>query len=202
MRAVVGDSMGGHQAYGWAISHPDRVTKLLVAAAAASQRTSATRLLDLLADTLTVTPSKRALALHAKVWSVLGVTREVYSQEAWRSAFRLSEEFVETVFERDFAGLDPQNLLCQEKWRQTDCASDLPKIRAATVVMPLRGDVFAPVEQCLEEQRTIPGASGRVLESVWGHYAFAGLGDAHERDTIDRAIADLLSANATRPRRR
>ncbi len=75
----------------------------------------------------------------------------------------------------------------------------LPQIRAATLVMPFRGDPFAPVEQCISEQRMIPGAVVRVLDSVWGHYAFAGFGGSQDRDAIDAAIGDVLNADAYRP---
>ena len=200
LHAIIGYSMGGHQAYGWATRYPERVPRLMIAAAAARPSSSAEALMGVLVRTLGVEPARRATALHARVWSVVGVTPEVYRRQAWRPAFHSQREFVETVFEQDFAALDPADLICQlDKWRRADFADALPQIRAATIVMPFRGDPFAPVEQCAAEQRTIPGAALRVLESVWGHYGFAGLGGSRDRDAIDAAIGDVLNADAYRP---
>ena len=156
--------------------------------------------MGVLVRTLGVEPARRATALHARVWSIVGVTRRCTAVRPGGRRSHSQREFVETVFEQDFAALDPANLICQlEKWRRADFADALPQIRAATIVMPFRRRSVPPVEQCAAEQRTIPGAALRVLESVWGHYGFAGLGGSRDREAIDAAIGDVLNADAYRP---
>jgi homoserine O-acetyltransferase len=199
VRLLAGYSMGALQGYEWAVRHPARVERLLVIAGATRTGRSARALIDGLAGTLT---EPDPLRRHAARWRELGVSGSVYERRRWRSLGHGSEaEFTRAVFDDDLAGWDPRDLLCQlAKWRAADVsrhaggdlAAALGRIRARTCVIALEGDPFAPLEQCAAEQTLIPGAELRLVETCWGHYAFAGF-DARDTAAIDQAIRDLLA---------
>ena len=196
---VAGYSMGAAQAYEWAVRHPARVPRLLVMAGTARTPGSAAFLIAKLTQALR---SARPLERHGELWARLGVSAAVYREERWRHAgYGSEEEFKRALFVDDFTGLAPGDLACQlSKWgtgdvsRATggDLAAALGRIRARVVVMPFKGDPFAPTEVCAAERQLIAGAELRPLDTAWGHYAFGGF-DPRDRFEIERAIGDLLT---------
>lgn len=198
---VVGYSMGAQQAYEWAVRYPDRVRRLATIGGTARTGSYAALLVDALAATLASGARSDALALHARLWSVLGVSEEVYRHEAWRGAgFGSQREFIRLVFDDEFATADPSDLICQlRKWQANDVARlaggdlarALGRIRADTLVMPLCGDPFFPVADCAAEAALIRHSLLQPHKTHWGHYAFAGF-DPADREAIDRALGGLL----------
>ncbi len=75
--------------------------------------------------------------------------------------------------------------------------SDFPRalgaIRARTIVMPCRTDLYFPPEDSALEVSHMPSAELRILDSDWGHVA--GGPDRNPQGTaaVERAIADLLA---------
>jgi homoserine O-acetyltransferase/O-succinyltransferase len=198
LRLVVGYSMGAHQAYEWAVGHPDRVERLMVIAGASRTSPAARTLIDRLSRALR---RDRPLERHAELWRGLAVPPRVYADELWRTAgYESAAHFTRVVFDEDLGGRDPRDLCCQlAKWRAVDVsrhaggdlAAALGRIRAATSVMAFRGDVFAPPEQCAGEAALIRGADAPTLETSWGHYAFGGF-EERDVEAIDAAIGDVL----------
>jgi homoserine O-acetyltransferase/O-succinyltransferase len=110
------------------------------------------------------------------------------------------EDLVRRLFEEDYARLDPADLLCQlAKWRRADVslhaggdlAAALARISARTLVVAFSHDAWFPVADCAAEQQLIPDGELRVVESVWGHYAW-GI-TAAETARIDALLRELLA---------
>jgi homoserine O-acetyltransferase len=194
---VVGFSMGAQQAYEWAVRFPEMVSRLAVFAGLA--RTTP-------ANDLVVAASAEALetggtAQHARFWAATALSAELFRREAWREAgFASVADLVRRLFEDDYGSLDPDDLLAQlEKWRRADVSrhadgdlsAALGRISARTVVAPFSHDGWFPVADCRAEQELISNSTLRVVESVWGHYAW-GI-TAAETAQIDAIIDELLA---------
>jgi homoserine O-acetyltransferase len=197
LELVLGFSMGAQQAYEWAVRFPAAVARL--AAFAGLARTTP-------ANDLLVAASAEALRTggtdqHARFWAATGLSSELFRREAWREAcFESVEDLVRRLFEDDYRGLDPEDLLCQlAKWRRADVsrhtggdlAAALGRISARTLVAPFSHDAWFPVADCEVEARLVPDGELRVVESLWGHYAW-GIGEP-ESAQIDGLVGELLA---------
>jgi len=194
---VLGYSMGAQQAYEWAVRFPGMVSRL--AAFAGLARTTP-------ANDLLVAASADALrtggtAQHARFWAATGLSAELFRGEAWRDAgFASVDDLVTRLFEEDYGRLEPADLLVQlAKWRRADVsrhaagdlAAALGRISARTVVAPFSHDRWFPTADCRAEQELVPGSTLRVVESVWGHYAW-GITPG-ETAQIEQIIRELLA---------
>lgn len=196
LELVLGFSMGAQQAYEWAVRFPGMVARL--AAFAGTARTTPGN--GLLVAAAEEALRSGGLGQHARYWAATALSAELFRQEAWREAgFASVEDLVRRLFEEDFAPADPETLLAQlVKWRRADVArggdlaSALGCITARTFVVPFSHDGLFPVADCEAEQRLIPGSELRVVESLWGHYAW-GVTVAEARQ-VDACLHDLLGA--------
>jgi homoserine O-acetyltransferase len=194
---VLGFSMGAQQAYEWAVRFPDMVARL--AAFAGLARTTPL-------NGLIVAAAENALRSggrfeHGRFWAATALSAELFCNESWRSAgFESVEELLRQLFDDDFAGLDPRDLLCQlGKWKRADVtrfaggdlAAALGRVKAQTVVAPFSRDALFPVRDCEAEQKLITGAELRVIESPWGHFAW-GVTEAEIRE-IDGVVRYIIS---------
>lgn len=194
---VLGFSMGAQQAYEWAVRFPEMVGGLAVFAGLA--RTTP-------ANDLLVAAAAEALATggteqHAHFWAATGLSAELFRREAWREAgFASVADLVTRLFEEDFAGLAPADLLAQlAKWRRADVArhtggdlaAALHRISARAAVAAFSHDSCFPAADCRAEQELVAGSSFHVVESVWGHYAW-GI-TAAETAQIEQIIRELLA---------
>jgi homoserine O-acetyltransferase len=194
---VLGFSMGAQQAYEWAVRFPGMVRRL--AAFAGTART--TPLNGLIVAASEEALRSGGLGQHARYWVGTALSAELFRRESWREAgFTSVGDMVRRLFEEDFEPQDPESLLAQlGKWRRADVsrhaagdlAAALGRISARTFVVPFSHDALFPVADCEAEQRLIRGSDLRVVESVWGHYAWGMT--AAETEQIDAILADLLS---------
>lgn len=197
LELVLGFSMGAQQAYEWAVRFPAMVRRL-AAFAGLARTTSANELL--------VAASEEALqrggtGQHARFWAATGLSAELFRREAWQAAgFESVGDLVRRGFEDDYARFEPADLLCQlQKWRGADVSrhaggdleAALGRILARTVVVPFSHDMWFPVADCEAEQRLVPGSELRVVESVWGHYAWGMT--AAETAQIENILRELLA---------
>ncbi len=197
LELVLGFSMGAQQAYEWAVRSPNAVRRL--AAFAGLARTTPTN--DLL-----VAASGEALRTggteqHAHFWAATALSAELFRGELWRDAgFTSVADLVTRLFEEDYGSFEPADLLCElEKWRRADVsrhadadlAAALGRVSARTFVVPFSHDSWFPVADCEAEQRLISNSELRVVESVWGHYAW-GI-TAAETEQIDGLLSELLA---------
>jgi homoserine O-acetyltransferase/O-succinyltransferase len=197
LELVLGFSMGAQQAYEWAVRFPAAVPRLAVFAGLARTTPS---------NDLLVTASGEALRTggatqHAHFWAATGLSAELFRREAWRGAgFTSVADLVTRLFEEDYGSFEPADLLCElDKWRRADVsrhadgdlAAALGRISARTFVVPFSHDGWFPVADCEAEQRFISDSELRVVESVWGHYAW-GITTA-ETEQIDGLLLELLA---------
>lgn len=201
LELVLGFSMGAQQAYEWAVRFPGMVHRL--AAFAGLARSTP-------ANDLLVAAAAQALATggteqHAHFWAATGLSAELFRREAWREAgFASIADLVTRLFVEDFAPLNAADLLSQlAKWRRADVArhaggdlaAALGRITARAVVAAFSHDNWFPAADCRAEQALIAGSSFRVVESVWGHYAW-GI-TAAETAQIEQIIRELLADGPT-----
>jgi homoserine O-acetyltransferase/O-succinyltransferase len=199
LELVLGFSMGAQQAYEWAVRFPAMVRRLAVFAGLA--RTTP-------ANDLLVAAAAEALAAggarpHAHFWAATALSPELFRREGWREAgFASVADLVTRLFEEDFAALHPADLLAQlAKWRRADVArhaggdlaAALGRITARAVVTPFSHDNVFPAADCRAEQRLIADSSLRIVESLWGHYAW-GI-TAAETAQIESVLGELLAGS-------
>ncbi len=197
LQLVLGFSMGAQQAYEWAVRFPAMVARLATFAGLA--RTGAAN--DLLVGAAAEALAGGGARQHAHFWAATGLSAELYRREAWRElGFTSVDDLVKRLFEDDFASLDARDLLAQlAKWRTADVArhaggdliAALGQITARTVVTAFSHDGWFAQADCAAEQELIAGSSFRLLQSVWGHYAWGITDD--EIGQIDQLVGELLA---------
>jgi homoserine O-acetyltransferase len=197
LELVLGFSMGGQQAYEWAVRFPKMVRRLGVFAALGRSTPANDLLVAAAANAL----AGGGLKHHAHFWAATGLSAELFRREAWRGAgFASVADLVTRLFEEDFARLQEADLLAQlAKWRRADVArhaggdlaAALGRIAARTVVAAFSHDNWFPAADCRAEQELIAGSSFRQVESVWGHYAW-GI-TAAETGQIEQILRELLA---------
>jgi homoserine O-acetyltransferase len=217
LQLVVGWSMGGMQAYEWAVRYPDMVKRAAPMAANARTPVHNTLLIDVHEALLTSDPAwnngfytephavHAGLRQHALAFALEGMSPAFFREEAWREAgFASLADFKRGFLEAYFLPMDPNNLLCQaRKWRTADVShhadgdlgAALGRITARTIVTAVDTDMFFPVEDCQQDAGLIPGAELRVINSVWGHLAGFCVFDA-DRQAIDDVLRDILASPA------
>jgi homoserine O-acetyltransferase/O-succinyltransferase len=197
LELVLGFSMGAQQAYEWAVRFPTLVRRL--AAFAGLARTTPAN--ELLVSAAAEALRTGGLGQHARFWAATALSADLFRQKAWRDAgFESVEDLVRRLFEEDYAQFDPADLRCQlDKWRRADVSRNaggdlgaaLGRISARTLVAPFSHDAWFPVADCEAEERLVPDGELRVVESVWGHYAW-GMTVA-ETAQIDALLSELLA---------
>ena len=175
---ALGFSMGAQQAYEYAVRYPAQVDR--VAAIAGTARTTALGAACVLVAEEALRDGD--LRAHAHAWVPVGLSAELFRSEGWRGAGYASvDELVTRLFVDDLAQLDAGDLVCQcRKWRSADVSRHeggdlglaLSRIEAQTFVLPFSHDMLFPVADCELEQRLIPHSELRVIESLWGHWAW------------------------------
>ncbi len=211
---IYGWSMGGQQALHWAALHPDRVAR--IACLCTSARTSPHNrvFLEGLRSALTTDATwtgerfsgrpERGLRSFARVYAGWALSQEFYRNEVWRSVgYSSLEDFLLRDWEAGFLRRDPANLLSMiETWIQSDISENsvyngdlqqaLRSIRARTLLMPGRSDLYFTEEDCRLEAEHIANCSVEPLISAWGHRAGNPLKSPADADFIRTAVHELL----------
>jgi homoserine O-acetyltransferase len=131
-------------------------------------------------------------------------SHEFYQEERWRTVFGMSSltDFINGVMKATYEPMDPNCLLCQLwKWQRADVsrhtggdlAAALRRIEAKTFVMPVSHDMFFPPNECEADQRLIPGAQLRYIESKEGHISLLGF-EPKYMEQVDAYLSELLSS--------
>ena len=210
---VIGYSMGAQQAYQWAVSHPDMVERIAPFCATAKTTPHNVVFLQSLRAALTADSTwsngnyeqqpyigMRALA---RVYAAWGLSQQFYRQELWRQmGFDSLEDFVTRFWEQRYGRRDANNFLSMIKtWESNDVggtpgmggslARALGSIKAKTTILASATDLYFTVEDMKFEAALIKGANFRVIPSIWGHMAGAGL-NAADSALIATEIRALL----------
>jgi homoserine O-acetyltransferase len=197
---AVGFSMGAQQAYQWAVSAPDRVARC--APICGSARTAEHNIVFL--DGIEATLLGAGKAAVGRVWAGWGLSQTFYRDECWRPlGFDSREAFVQERYVASFEAADAHDLHAMLKtWRGAnvgdtepfggDAAAALASIRALTLVMPSRTDLYFPPEDSAREIEHLASGELCVIESIYGHAAGGGGNDA-DTAFIDAQLKRLLA---------
>jgi homoserine O-acetyltransferase len=211
---ITGYSMGAQQALQWAVSHSDMVER--IAPFCGTAKTTPHNAVFLMGVSAALTADSawregdyedqpvKGLRALARVYAGWGFSQSFYKQELYRQmGFAELEDFIAGFWEKRYGRRDANNLLSMLRtWELNDVGTTpglggsleqaLGMIKAKATMMASETDLYFPPEDIRSEAGRIPGARFRVIPSLWGHMAGAGLSQADSR-FIENEIKALLS---------
>lgn len=211
-----GWSMGAQQALHWGAIFPDRVER--ICAVCGSARTSPHNkvFLEGVRATLTADPAwrngyfaerpVRGLRAMGRVYAGWAMSQAFYREHLYREiGFSSLEDYLVRAWEANYLRRDADNLLAMlDVWTRSDISDNgiykgdldaaLGAIKARTLVMPGRTDLYFTPEDSEAEAARIPGAEYRPIESVWGHRAGNPIECDADRTFLRDAVHELLAA--------
>jgi homoserine O-acetyltransferase len=197
LRAVIGFSMGGQQAFQWAVSYPDFSDAIVVTAATAKTWPHGIVRLEGQIATITADPAfnhgdyteqpVRGLDTFGLVWAGWLFSQQWWREELWRVGAPEGTTLEQAIagFRHDFIpGADANDLILQMRtWEQHDVgttpgfAGDVTRalraIHARVLYMPSATDLYFPLEDAKFEAASIPNLVFKPIPSLWGHTAGA-----------------------------
>ena len=210
---VIGWSMGGCQAYEWALQEPHRVERLLPFCASA--RCSPTNRVFLEGvraalradaawdgDTLTSVP-ERGLRAFGRVYAGWAYSAAFFDGAEYRALGFETLEALLDDWEADHLSWDARDLLCKlDTWARADISRNpvhdgdldaaLAAIPARAILMPCTTDAYFTPDLAQAEAARMPRAECRPFASVWGHCAATpGRPAPGFMEFLDTAIRDL-----------
>jgi homoserine O-acetyltransferase/O-succinyltransferase len=211
---VTGWSMGAQQTFQWAASHPDMVERIAPFCGTAKTTPHNAVFLQGVRAALTADaawmdgnyqdqPAKGVRAF-SHVYAGWAFSQPFYKQELYRQlGFGSLEDFITGFWERRYVRRDANNLLSMLRtWQLNDLGATpgfggsleraLGAIKAKATVMAGETDLYFTPADIEADAAYIPGARFRVIPSVWGHMAGAGLNPA-DSEFIDKEIKALLA---------
>lgn len=212
---VIGWSMGGCQAYEWAVQFPDFIERLLPFCATAQCSPHNYVFLEGVKAALTAddrwkggrytSPPEKGLRAFGRSYAGWAYSSVFFNEGEYRARGFESIEALLADWEKDHLTWDANDLLCKLwAWQNADVSandtykSDLPAalgaVSARTIVMPSSTDMYFTAEHAKREASMLPRAEFRPFESNWGHCACTPSAPAPGfTKFLDTAIADLLS---------
>jgi homoserine O-acetyltransferase len=212
---VVGYSMGAQQAYQWAVSHPDIVDRIAPFCGTARTSPHNAVFLEGVRAALTAdaawmdgeykAPPSRGLRALARVYAGWGFSQDFYKNEIYRQlGFTSALDCVTGFWEARYMKRDANNLLSMLRtWQLNDVGATpgfggsleraLTSIKAKASVMASQTDLYFRPTDMEAEAALIPGARFRVIPSLWGHMAGAGINPPDSK-FLSAEIKGLLAA--------
>jgi homoserine O-acetyltransferase len=201
LHAVIGASMGGMQALQWAVSHPQRVERLVAMTPMARTTAWAAAVNGCSRRALTVGGLRAWDAWVPLMQLLAGRTPERVDAELGGAARALDWIARRTAWwvEQGFAPIDG----LYQPWAYDghdlgttrgfvgDTQAALASIRARTLIAAPPLDLYNPAAAAREAAAAIPGARFVGLETDWGHQA-ASAADPASAARLDAEIAALL----------
>jgi homoserine O-acetyltransferase len=214
---VLGRSMGAMQAFHWGCLFPEAVENLLAITGAARVSPHNYVFLAGVKAALTADPSwcdgdytappVVGLKAFGRVYAGWIYSQTWYRQHLYRLECDGSlDDFLAQKWDSNFLRRDANDLLSQlDTWQHGDLSDNpvfdrdferaLGAIRARTIVMPCRSDLYFPPEDSTYEVAQIPNGELRVIESPWGHRAAGPNSDPADIAFLESAIRDLLDGH-------
>jgi homoserine O-acetyltransferase len=212
---VVGWSMGAQQAYQWAVSYPGMVERIAPFCGTAKTTPHNAVFLEGVRAALTSDCAwmdgeyqdqpVRGLHALARVYAGWGFSQQFYKQELYQQlGFASLSDFLSGFWERRYSRRDPNDLLSMLRtWQLNDVGATpgfgatltraLGSIRAKATVMAAQTDLYFTGADIEAEAGLIPGARFRVIPTLWGHMAGAGLNPT-DTQFIDAELRALLAS--------
>jgi homoserine O-acetyltransferase len=216
VRAVIGFSMGGQQAFQWAVSHPDFADRIVATSSTAKTYGHGIVRLEGQISALTADPAfnsgdytappGRGLSAFGMVWAGWLYSQEWWRKELWRDPAHPELTFDKVVerFRTGFIpGADANNLILQMRtWERHDVGATpgfggdveraLGSIKTPLLYMPSATDLYFPLEDARYEAAFIKSVAFKPIESLWGHTAGAASNPADAK-TLNEAILAFLA---------
>jgi homoserine O-acetyltransferase len=212
---VIGYSMGAQQTYQWAVSYPDMVDRIAPFCGTAKTTPHNAVFLQGLRAALTADAAwmggdyheQPVLGLQAlsRVYAGWGLSQQFYKQELWRQmGFDSLDNFLTGFWEKRYRHRDANNLLSMIRtWELNDVGAvrdirgnlenTLRTIKAKTTIMASQTDLYFTVEDMRAEATHVGHARFRIIPSLWGHMAGAGLNSVDSKFIEDEVKALLAS---------
>ncbi len=222
LRAVIGFSMGGQQAFQWAVSYPTFEDRVVVTSATAKTYPHGVVRLEgqiaaIDADPVFnggdyTQPPTKGLEAFGLVWAAWLYSQDWWRLELWKAGAPPGTTFASVVdrFHHNFIpGADANDLILQMRtWERHDVGATpgfggdieraLRSIKVPVLYMPSETDMYFPINDAKYEARFIPHLTFAPIPSLWGHTAGAASNPADGKflnDTIGR----FLSTAQARP---
>src|SRR4051812_24007741 len=194
LKAVVGFSMGGQQAFQWAVSYPTFADRIVVTSATAKTYPHGIVRLEGQIAAIDADPTfkggdyadqpKKGLEAFGMVWAGWLYSQEWWRKELWKES-RPAATFEQTMnsFRTRFRG-DANDLILQcRTWEKHDVGSTpgfdgsiekaLNSIKVPVLYMPSETDLYFPITDARYEAGFIRGVVLKPIPSLWGHTAGA-----------------------------
>ena len=197
LRAVIGFSMGGEQAFQWAVTYPDFMDRIVVTSATAKTWPHGIVRLESEIIAIETDPAfasgdykeqpKKGLQAFGAIWAGWLFSQGWWREELWRIDAPPGATF-RTVFDglyKDFIpGADANDLILQMRtWEGHDVGTTpgfgadikraLGSINVPVLYMPSETDLYFPVDDARYETKFIPHVTLLPIPSLWGHTAGA-----------------------------
>ncbi len=217
LKAIIGFSMGGQQAFQWGVSYPDFADRIVVTSATAKTWPHGIVRLESQIIAIESDPvfaggdykvqPKRGLQTFGAIWAGWLFSQAWWREELWRPGAPKDATF-RSVFEglyKDFIpGADANDLILQmHSWEghdvgatpgfAGDVAKALASIKVPLLYMPSETDLYFPVDDARYEARFIPHVTLLPIPSLWGHTAGAASNPADAAFLNDH-IAAFMAA--------
>jgi homoserine O-acetyltransferase len=216
---VTGWSMAAQQTFQWAASYPDTVERIAAVAGTAKTWPHNFGVIEGINAALRADAKwnggwysdapTTGLRAVGRVYAPWGLSQAFYREARYRDlGYQTLEDFLIGFWEGFFLKKDANNLLAMGWTYQHadisanptykgDFESALRSITAKAVVMPGRTDLHFRLEDSEYETKLIPNVTFRPIESIWGHFAGAGINPADAR-FIDDNLKELLADSKVR----
>ena len=220
LRAVIGFSMGGEQAFQWAVSYPGFMDRIVVTSATAKTWPHGIVRLESQIIAIEADPAfaggdykeqpRKGLQTFGAIWAGWLFSQGWWREELWRAGSPPGSTF-RTVFDglyKDFIpGADANDLILQMRtWEAHDVGGTpgfggdtqraLASIRVPVLYMPSATDLYFPVDDARFEARFIPHVTLLPIPSLWGHTAGAASNPADAKFLNDHIAAFMATAAA------
>ncbi len=216
LKLALGWSMGGQQAYHWAVMFPDAVE--CMAAICASARTSHHNFVFLEGVKAALTADSayrdgwfaeqpvKGLRAMGRVYAGWGLSQAFYREKLWTAMGASSlEDFLVSRWEGNYLRRDANNILAHIwSWQHADISANpeyggdlhraLGAIKARVLLMPGETDLYFPVADNEIEARYMAHAELRPIPSIWGHRAGNNMFDSKDFHYVEEALKALLQA--------
>lgn len=214
VRLAVGWSMGGQQAYQWAVLFPESVEKLAVICATARTSPHNWVFLEGMKSALTADaawcngeyegPPKRGLRAIGRAWAGWALSQGFYRRELFKEiGYSSLEDFMLRYWEELFLARDANNVLSMiDTWQRADVSANstfngdfkaaMGAVAAVALLMPGSTDLYFPSADNELECGLLANARVSAIPSEWGHYAGGGR-SPEDLAFIDRELSRLLA---------
>jgi homoserine O-acetyltransferase len=220
LRAVVGFSMGGQQAFQWAVSHPTFADRFVATSSTAKTWPHGLVRLDSQITAITTDPAfkggdykeepKAGISAFGMVWAPWLYSQEWWRKELWKANTPPGTTFDQVVdkFRTAFIpGADANNLILQmHTWAKHDVGTTpgfdgdvkkaLGSIKAPFLYMPSETDLYFPIGDATYEASLMPSVTFKPIPSLWGHTAGAA-SNPEDAKFLNDTIGAFLAADPT-----